>query len=213
VSDISTRDKLVGALVVGLLLALLGVGLAESATARSSAPAGSRQPVAPAGAPAGAATGGPVSGTVTAIGDSVLLDTVPYLQADLPGIHVAGQVNLQFGDGVQAVASERTARTLGDVLVVALGTNGAVSAAQFDAMMQAASGVKRVVFVNVNVPRTWAASVNAVLASGVASHPGVAVLANWNALSAGHPAWFAPDQVHLEPAGAKAFADLVAHYA
>jgi lysophospholipase L1-like esterase len=62
----------------------------------------------------------------------------------------------------------------------------------------------------VNVPRAWAASVNAVLAAGVAGHPGVAVLADWNALSGSHPTWFAQDQVHLEPAGAKALADLVA---
>jgi hypothetical protein len=220
VSDISRADRIIGAVVFGVLLALLGVGLAQRATGtHSSTPTGTRQAVAPtgagatAGAPSGDATDGPVSGTVTAVGDSVLLDAVPYLQADLPGVHVTGQVNLQFDDGVQMVAADRAAGTLGDVLVVALGTNGAVTMSQFDAMMQAANGVKRVVLVNVNVPRTWATSVNAVLASGVAGHRGTAVLANWNALSAGHPTWFAPDQVHLEPAGAKAFADLVAHYA
>ncbi len=76
-------------------------------------------------------------------------------------------------------------------------------------MMQAAAGVKRVVFVNVNVPRPWEAPDNAVLAAGVARYPGVAVLADWNALSTPHPEWFTPDQVHLEPAGAQALAALV----
>jgi lysophospholipase L1-like esterase len=37
----------------------------------------------------------------------------------------------------------------------------------------------------------------------------VAVLANWYALSSGHPEWFTPDQVHLEPAGAAALAGLI----
>ena len=62
------------------------------------------------------------------------------------------------------------------------------------------------VFVNIDVPRSWEAPDNAVLAAGVARYPGVAVLADWNALSVGHPEWFTPDQVHLQPAGAQALA-------
>ncbi len=207
-SGISTADRVIGAVVIGLLVALVGVGLAQrSAPEHSSSASAARSPVGAGRTPSASAVGGPV----TVVGDSVLLDAAPDLEADLPGVRVDGQVNLQFADGVQLVAADRAAGTLGEVLVVALGTNGAVSAAEFEAMMQAANGVKRVVFVNVNVPRTWAASVNAVLAAGVASHPGEAVLADWNALSSDHPTWFAPDQVHLEPAGAKALADLVAH--
>jgi hypothetical protein len=208
-SGISTADRIIGAVVVGLLIALLGVGLALRTTrARPSVPSAAR---VHASTGAGAAAAGVVGGPVTVVGDSVLLDAAPYLESDLPGVHVDGQVNLQFTDGVQLVAADRAAGTLGEVLVVALGTNGAVTPAEFDAMMQAADGVKRVVFVNVNVPRSWAASVNAVLAAGVAGHRGVAVLADWNSLSAAHPTWFASDRVHLEPVGAKALADLVAH--
>jgi lysophospholipase L1-like esterase len=97
--------------------------------------------------------------------------------------------------------------------VVELGTNGTVTASDFDAMMQAASGVSRVVFVNVDVPRSWEAADNAVLAEGVARYPGTALLADWYTLASAHPEWFTPDQVHLQPAGAQALADLVARYA
>ncbi len=85
------------------------------------------------------------------------------------------------------VEAERAAGTLGRVLVVELGTNGTVTSADFDAMMQAASGLARVVFVNVDVPRSWEAPDNAVLAAGVARYPGVAVLADWNALASRPP--------------------------
>jgi lysophospholipase L1-like esterase len=132
---------------------------------------------------------------------------------DLPGVHVDGLVSRQFETGIGVVQAERAAGTLGTVLVVELGTNGSVTTANFDAMMQAASGVTRVVFVNINVPRSWMAPDNAVLAAGVARYPGVAVLADWNALSTPHPEWFTPDQVHLQPAGASALAGLVARYA
>ncbi len=152
----------------------------------------------------------PVPGPVTAVGDSIMLDIQPYLAIDIPGVTIDGVVSRQFETGIGVVAAHRADGTLGNVLIVELGTNGAVTPADFDAMMAAAAGVKRVVFVNVDVPRPWEAEDNAVLAAGVARYPGVAVLADWYALSSGHPGWFTPDQVHLEPAGAQALAQLVA---
>ncbi len=154
----------------------------------------------------------PVAGPVTAVGDSIMLDIQADLEADVPGVQVDGLVSRQFETGISVVQADRAAGTLGRVLVVELGTNGTVTSTDVDAMMQAASGVARVVFVNVNVPRSWEAEDNAVLAAGVARYPGVAVLADWNAVSAGHPEWFTPDQVHLEPAGAEALANLIASY-
>jgi lysophospholipase L1-like esterase len=142
-----------------------------------------------------------------------MLDIQPYLQVDIPGARIDGMVSRQFETGIGVVQADRAAGTLGNVLIVELGTNGTVTPADFDAMMQAASGVERVVFVNVDVPRAWEAEDNAVLAAGVARYPGVAVLADWYTLSSGHPEWFTPDQVHLEPAGAQALAELVAQYA
>jgi hypothetical protein len=209
VSDLSRTDRIIGALVLGLLLALLGFGLAEQPA--PSHPAASAVVAPHATTPPTASATGPVAGPVTAVGDSVLLDAMPYLQADLPGVRVEAEVNLQFDGGVQMVQQDRSNGTLGNVLVVELGTNGPVTAAELDQMLSAAAGVKRVVFVNLDEPRSWVASDNAVLAAGVAAHPGLCVLADWDALSSGHPEWFASDQVHLEPVGAKAFADLVAH--
>ena len=155
----------------------------------------------------------PVAGPVSAVGDSIMIDIQPYLETDIPGVTVDGVVSRQFETGIGVVQAERAAGTLGSVLVVELGTNGSVTPSDFDAMMQAAAGVQRVVFVNINVPRPWEAPDNAVLAAGVARYPGVAVLADWNALSTPHPEWFTPDQVHLQPTGAQALAALVAQYA
>jgi len=173
-----------------------------------SSPSG---PVSSSTAPASAPV--PVAGPVSAVGDSIMLDIQPDLQAIIPGVRVDGLVSRQFETGIGVVQAERAAGTLGTVLVVELGTNGSVTPSDFDAMMQAAAGVKRVVFVNINVPRSWMAPDNAVLAAGVARYPSVAVLADWNGLSSGHPEWFTPDQVHLQPAGAQAMASLVAEYA
>jgi hypothetical protein len=176
-------------------------GVASPATSAASATTVAPSPVTP------------VAGPVSAVGDSIMLDIQSDLEADVPGARVDGLVSRQFEAGIGIVQADRVAGTLGNVLVVELGTNGTVTSSDFDAMMAAASGVARVVFVNVNVPRSWMASDNAVLAAGVARYPGVAVLADWNSLSSTHPEWFTADQVHLEPAGAAALANLIAQYA
>ena len=81
-----------------------------------------------------------------------MIDIQPYLQADVPGVRVDGLVSRQFETGIGIVRADRAAGTLGDVLVVELGTNGSVTDADVDAMMQAATGVSRVVFVNLVRP-------------------------------------------------------------
>jgi hypothetical protein len=178
----------------------------SSSTSSTSSPSSTTTPTTSAGAGAPP----PVSGPVTAVGDSVMIDMQPNLQADIPGINVDGQVSRQFETGIGVVQADRAAGSLGSVLVVELGTNGTVTSGDIDAMMQAAAGVKRVVFVNVDVPRSWEAPDNATLAAGVARYPGVAVLADWYSMSSPHPEWFTADQVHLQPAGAAALAGLIA---
>ena len=231
----SRLDRVVVAALLAVLVGLAGLGIATRSGAKTSAP-----PPAPAGnavhvagtssttTPPPATTNAPptttaltpttttatnpaaVTGPVTAVGDSVLIDMQPNLQADIPGIAVDGAVSRQFETGIGIVQADRAAGTLGSVLVVELGTNGTVTSGDVDAMMQAAAGVARVVFVNVDVPRSWEQSDNAALAAGVARYPGVAVLADWFSLSSPHPEWFTSDQVHLQPAGAAALAGLIA---
>ncbi len=221
----SRVDRAIGAGLVTLLLVLLGLGVAHrSDAAHPSAPVAAGTPSSRATPPTVATipaypvtsssststTSPPPTGPVSAVGDSLMLDIAPYLQVDIPGVSVDGLVSRQFETGVGVVQAQRAAGTLGHVLVVELGTNGTVTASDFDAMMQAASGVSRVVFVNIDVPRPWVAGDNAVLAAGVARYPGVAVLVDWYTLASGHPEWFTADQVHLQPAGASAMASLIA---
>jgi hypothetical protein len=231
----SRFDRGVVAVLLAVLIGLTGLGIADRSGAKtsSSAPAAASNaahagstPVTPPPPPPTVTSGSPtttvpptstttstrapVAGPVTAVGDSVLIDMQPNLQADIPGIAVDGAVSRQFETGIGVVQADRAAGTLGSVLVVELGTNGTVTSGDIDAMMQAAAGVKRVVFVNVDVPRSWEQSDNATLAAGVARYPGVAVLADWFSLASPHPEWFTSDQVHLQPAGAVAMAGLIA---
>jgi hypothetical protein len=150
-------------------------------------------------------------GGAYAVGDSVLLDAQAALTTDVTGIQVEASVSRQWGQGEALVAAARARGVSGDI-VVFLGTNGPIATADFDAMMTAAKGARRVVFVTVHVPREWQDPNNAVLAAGVARYPG-AVVADWNALSSAHPEWFyAGDGTHMPIGGpgAQALAALIA---
>jgi hypothetical protein len=74
--------------------------------------------------------------------------------------------------------------------------------------MRLLSGVDRVVFVNVNVPRSWEEPNNEVISEGVQRYPN-AVLVDWYAASVNHPEYFYSDGYHLRPKAQKIYGDLV----
>jgi len=154
-----------------------------------------------------------VCGHVTAIGDSVMLDAQPCLEADVPGIDVEAQVSRQWYQGVQLAQQMRAGGTLGSIVVIDLGTNGPVTPAMFQQMMSVLSGASVVVFVTVHLPQSysWWQSVNETLEQGVPMYPH-ARLANFNALADQNPGWFGSDGVHMPIGGpgAQAMASLIA---
>jgi hypothetical protein len=149
------------------------------------------------------------AGRVGAIGDSVMIGATPALQQAIDGIEIDASTSRQVAAGIVTLRERRAAGQLGEVVIVHLGNTGTFTARQFDETMQVLEGVRRVVFVTVRVPRPWEGANNAVLAAGVARYPN-AVLADWQAASAGRPDYFATDGIHLGASGARAYAGLIA---
>jgi len=177
----------------------------KSATpSTSSAPTTTLPPLASAGA-------GFVAGHVTAVGDSVMLDYQTDLQQDVTGVDVQAAVSRQWSAGEEVLQQLRAEGQLGSVVVVALGTNGPITDADFDAMMSILAGASRVVFVNIVVDKPWQDPNDQVLSSGVARYPNT-VLANWYALESQNPDWVYSDGTHLPIGGpgAQALAALIA---
>lgn len=146
-----------------------------------------------------------VPGHVTSIGDSVMVDAEPALQADIPGIDVEAAVSRQWYEGVALAQQLKAEGRLGAIVVVDLGTNGPVTPAMFAQMMEVLSGASRVVFVTVHLPSyySWSQSVNATLRQCVPQYPR-ARLADFNKLADEHPNWFYSDGVHMPIGGAGA---------
>ncbi len=180
-----------------------------STTAKGS-PTKSPTPPNPPGRPNSQAPVTPaVSGSrVTAIGDSVLLDAKPALQSLLPGTRVYGQVDRQLYQAQALVSRLKQRGALGNRVIIELGTNGAFTQGQLISLLRSLGSVKRIVLVNTRVPQPWQNVVNQTLAQVAKTFPRT-VLVNWHQASAHHPGWFYPDGVHLNPAGAEHYAQLL----
>ena len=129
-----------------------------------------------------------------------MLDYQTDLQQDVPGVAVEAAVSRQWSEGEEVLQQLRAEGQLGSVVVVALGTNGPITDADFDAMMSILAGASRVVFVNIVVDKPWQDPNNEVLSSGVARYPNT-VLANWYALESQNPGWVYSDGTHLPIGG------------
>lgn len=184
-----------------------------TSSAATSAPGSSTPPATSGTHLAGQAAAGLVPGEVTALGDSVMLDYASVLVADLRGRRVAvhAQVGEQFSTGATIAAELRATGQLGTTVVVALGTNGPITAGEMAAMQRALAGASLVVFVTVHVDQPWQGEVNATLRAAAAAMPH-AVIADWARRSATHPGWFYADGTHLpiDGPGAHALAALIA---
>jgi len=175
---------------------------------RVAAPAAGPSAVGAPGSAAPVAPPVPPAPTVTAVGDSVLLDGAGALAQLVPGIEVDAVLGRQFGAGLGEVQARQAAHRLGRQVVISLGTNGVVMQSEFDQLLQALRGVQRVVVVNVSVPRPWQDPDNQVLAGGVRRYPN-AVLVDWHAAISAHSDWVYSDGVHLRPQAASLYAQLV----
>jgi len=145
---------------------------------------------------------------VTGLGDSVLLEAKDTLETRLPDAAVDAVVGRQFKELLAVARSLRDTGQLGDEVILQVGNNGPVTGSQFDDLMDALKGVKRVVVVNVKVPRPWEPTNNDMLADGVGRWPN-AVLVDWHKRGAAHPELFADDGTHMGPTGVGMYVDLI----
>jgi len=149
---------------------------------------------------------------VTAIGDSIMVDVEPSLEAAVPGIAVNAAVSRQVDQGITLIAQLKAAGGLHESVVFALGTNGTFSQSEFDLLTQLTAG-RHLVVVTAHCGHCgWTNSNNAMVRANctVANH---CTVADWYSLAQGHPAWFVDgaDGVHMPIGGigTRAYAAMV----
>jgi peptidoglycan/LPS O-acetylase OafA/YrhL len=93
-------------------------------------------------------------------------------------------------------------------VVFNLGNNNALSEQTVIDIFEIVKNQPQIIVVNTAVPRPWKDANNAIISKVASGYPNVR-LVDWDRVSKDRPELFAPDGVHLSPAGSDVYVDLV----
>ena len=147
---------------------------------------------------------------ILVIGDSVPMGMPAYGVFDdvFPGGYCDTAVGRQFYDGAAIYAEYRDLELVGNVVVIALGTNGYATDEDAEALMKEIGDEQRVWFVNTRSPEEYVESSNAVIQRVCDNHAN-AQLIDWYSISADHPDYFDGDGTHLTAESADIYAWMI----
>jgi hypothetical protein len=137
---------------------------------------------------------------VTLIGIPLGIDIAPYLQQYFPNLYVDAAVSRQFSEAKGIVQQLIESDSLGQAVIIELGSNGIISESHLRALIELIGSEINVVFINIQVPRSWCEGNNATLSKVCAEYANVAV-ADWYSVSDGQDEFFYSDDVHPNSIG------------
>jgi peptidoglycan/LPS O-acetylase OafA/YrhL len=149
-----------------------------------------------------------VTKKITAIGDSVLINPAPYLKKRFPNITIDAKVSRQMRHAQAIINSLKNTNKLGEIVVIELGTNSPFPDKTLTSLIEAIGKNRKILLVNVRVPRPWESVVNKSLMVNSKKYSNASVV-DWYSTSANHNEYFVKDGVHLKPEGAKAYAAMI----
>ena len=139
-------------------------------------------------------------------GDSVILGIRFELDSRQPIGLINARVGRQAGELMEVIAHDKTNMSSATI-VLNLGNNNKLTEEQVAAIFEEIKDQPRIVVVNTAVPRGWRDENNALIAQYASIYG--AFLVDWASISNGHPEYFAPDGVHLVPAGVRAYVEAI----
>jgi hypothetical protein len=137
------------------------------------------------------------------VGDSVTVPAAEFLGEQ--GFAVDALACRTFAQGL-AVMRERR---LPDLVVMALGSNAAVTGAELEQALDMVGPFARLMLV---LPKEIGGAPDRdgrIMRAFEQAHPDQVTTLDWPAYSAGHDDWFAPDGLHLTTDGARGFAQMI----
>jgi hypothetical protein len=136
-------------------------------------------------------------------GDSVILGIRTALSEIRPLLVVNARVGRAAPELLQEM-SQDLEKAAGSTVVMDLGNNDLLTEETVRAIFELVTESPKVIVVNTAVPRPYRDANNTLVAELATQYSNVRVV-DWNAISDGHPEYFAPDGVHLVPTGVSAY--------
>ena len=140
-------------------------------------------------------------------GDSVILGIRSVLEENQPISLVNARIGRQAPELLEVLIQDQP-QALDSPIIFNLGNNNALSREQVEQIFEAVKGQPQIIVVNTAVPRPWRDGNNQIINEVAAKYPQADVI-DWNAISNGRPEYFAPDGVHLVPAGVNAYVSAI----
>jgi peptidoglycan/LPS O-acetylase OafA/YrhL len=140
-------------------------------------------------------------------GDSVILGIRSVLEENQPISLVNARIGRQAPELLEVLIQDQP-QALDSPIIFNLGNNNALSREQVEQIFEAVKGQPQIIVVNTAVPRPWRDGNNQIINNVAAKYPQADVI-DWNAISNGRPEYFAPDGVHLVPAGVNAYVSAI----
>jgi peptidoglycan/LPS O-acetylase OafA/YrhL len=139
-------------------------------------------------------------------GDSVILGIRYELDARSNIAIINARVGRQATELIEVMRADK-ANAADSTVIFNMGNNNKLTSDQVLAVFEEVKNQPRIIVVNTAVPRGWRDENNALIAQYAALYG--ATVIDWASISAGHPEYFAPDGVHLVPAGVRAYVDAI----
>ena len=153
---------------------------------------------------------GVTGGGIWLTGDSVILGIRTSLNEIAPVSLINARIGRQAPELLEVMKSDKALAGTSPV-IFNLGNNGLLSAEVVKEIFELVKSQSSVIVVNTAVPRPWRASNNTLVSQIASQYSNVRVI-DWNSISDGHPEYFAPDGVHLVPAGVAAYVAEIRKY-
>ncbi|MFT8470580.1 MAG: acyltransferase family protein [Oenococcus sp.] len=146
--------------------------------------------------------------SVTAIGDSVLLDVGPDLQMAMPKAIVNARIGRHTQEAIDSLQALKDEKKLDPIILMVIGTNGEISADNIQQVRRIA-GNRQVFWVNsFSGGKPWEGPNNNLLSSFDKQDSNLHVI-DWYSGAHAHPEWFEPDGVHPQRAGNRAMTTMI----
>jgi peptidoglycan/LPS O-acetylase OafA/YrhL len=143
-------------------------------------------------------------------GDSVILGIRAALGEKYPISLINARIGRQAPELLDVMSHDK-AQVLQSKVIFDLGNNNALTTDEVQSIFEVVKNQPKIIVVNTAVPRPYRDANNALIAKVARQYSRVS-LVDWNAISNGHPEYFAPDGVHLVPTGVAAYVAAISQH-